>query len=109
MNRQKGIKAEQEAVLFLEKNGFKIIEKNYYAKKFGEIDIICIKDDIYHFIEVKSGNTFEPIFNVTNSKLRKIKNSINFYLKTKKLDVPYCIDAIIIKNNHIDFIENITI
>ena len=109
MNKQKGDEAEKKASIFLKNCGFKIVEKNYYAKKFGEIDIIAIKDDIYHFVEVKSGDTFEPVFNITNSKLRKIKNSLHFYLKTKNLDVPFCVDAIIIKNNHIDFLENITI
>ena len=103
MSKQKGNEAETEAVIFLEKSGFKIIERNYYAKKFGEIDIIAVKDGVYHFVEVKSGNNFEPIFNITKSKLKKIKNSINFYLKAKKLDIYFCIDAIIIKNHHIEF------
>ena len=33
----------------------------------------------------------------------------NYYLQTKKLDVAFCIDAIIIDDKDITFLENITI
>ena len=38
---------------YLEKQGYKIIERNY-LKKWGEIDIIAKKDKKIHFVEVKS-------------------------------------------------------
>ena len=49
MSREKGDFAEKKAISFLEELGFKIIEKNFYAKKLGEIDIIALKNNIYHF------------------------------------------------------------
>ena len=110
MSREKGDFAEKRAIFFLEELGFKIIEKNFYAKKLGEIDIIALKDNIYHFCEVKSANDYETaINNLTNSKLSKIKRSTDYYLQTKKLDVAFCIDAIIVEDSDITLLENITI
>jgi putative endonuclease len=110
MSRQKGDEAEEKAISFLEDLDFKIIEQNFYAKKLGEIDIIAIKNNIYHFCEVKSANDYEiAVNNITPSKLSKIKRSIDYYLQVKKLDVAYCIDAIIVVDNQIELIENISI
>jgi putative endonuclease len=109
MSRQKGDIAEQKAVEFLKKDKFSIIERNFYAKNMGEIDIIAKKDGIYHFIEVKSGVNFEPIYNVTPSKLKKLIKSVNYYLKVKKLNEAYSIDVITIQNDDIELLENITI
>jgi len=107
LSRKVGFKAEDKAVLFLEENGFRIIERNFYSK-FGEIDIIALKDDILHFIEVKSGK-YEPIYQITPSKLSKIIKTSQIYLNKTKLNFDYCYDAIIVKENDIDFIENISI
>ena len=110
MSREKGEIAEKRAISFLQDLNFEIIEKNFYAKKLGEIDIIAKKNDTYHFCEVKSAPDYETaINNLTASKLSKIKRSVDYYLQTKKLDVAFCIDAIIITDETIDFIENITI
>ena len=110
MSREKGSFAEKRAISFLQDLDFEIIEQNFYAKKLGEIDIIAKKNDTYHFCEVKSAPDYETaINNLTASKLSKIKRSVDYYLQTKKLDVAFCIDAIIITDETIDFIENITI
>ncbi len=110
MSRIFGKKSEDLAIDFLIDNQFKIIDRNFYASKFGEIDIIAFKNNILHFIEVKSSkrDSFEPIYNINYKKLQKIIKSIKYYLNYKKLNYPYVIDAIIIKNNKIEFIENIT-
>jgi len=109
VSRSKGNIAEEKACEYLSSRGFKIIEQNYYAKKLGEIDIIASKDNVYHFCEVKSSTDYEiAVNNLTPSKLSKIKRSTQYYLQNKKLDVAYCIDAIIVVDNDIEFLENIT-
>ena len=108
-SKQKGDIAEQKAVVFLKKQGFKIVSQNYFAKKMGEIDIIATKKKVYHFIEVKSGSGFDPIYNLTPLKLQKIIKSSQLYLKEHSIECPFCIDAIIIKDEEIEFLENITI
>jgi putative endonuclease len=106
-SREIGNLAEEKVVKFLEQNKYKIVERNFYSR-FGEIDIIAFKDDVYHFVEVKSGDTFEPIYNITPSKLQKIIKTMNLYLKKYKINKPYQIDAIIVKNDNIEMIENIS-
>ena len=110
MSREKGDFAEKKAISFLQDLNFQIIEQNFYAKKLGEIDIIAKKNDTYHFCEVKSAPDYETaINNLTASKLSKIKRSVDYYLQTKKLDVAFCIDAIIVNDEEINFLENITL
>lgn len=106
-----GDKSEDLATLFLEQEGFIVIERNYFARKLGEIDIIAQKDDVLHFIEVKSGKSesFDPIYNVTPAKLRKVINSAHYYMKSKGVDIPFSIDAIIIRREEVEFIENVTL
>ena len=71
-----GDESESLATRFLEQEGFVILERNYFARKLGEIDIIAKKEDVLHFIEVKSSKAnFDPIYNVTPAKLRKVINS----------------------------------
>ena len=108
--QNKGKESEQKACEFLISSGFKIVEQNFYAKKLGEIDIIASKDDIYHFVEVKSSVNYESaINNITPQKINKIKKSTDYYLQTKKLDVAFCIDAIIVVDEEVEFLENITL
>ncbi len=110
MSRQKGDFAEKKAISFLEDLDYKIIEQNFYAKKLGEIDIIAKKDNIYHFCEVKSANDYETaINNITPSKLSKIKRSVDYYIQIKKINPAFCIDAIIVTDETIELLENITL
>jgi putative endonuclease len=101
---------ETLATKYLEQNHFSILERNYYARKLGEIDIIASKNSVLHFIEVKSaGADFDPIYNITPSKLRKVINSAYYYMKERRLDMAFSIDALIIRKGDIELIENITL
>lgn len=107
--KEKGDLAEKRAISFLQENQYKIIEKNFFAKKLGEIDIIAVKNDVYHFIEVKSAEDFETaINNINPKKISKIKRSLDYYIQTKNISNAYCIDVIIVTLGKIEFIENIT-
>ena len=109
MSRAKGNIAEAKAVEYLKEYGYLIVEQNFYSR-FGEIDIIATKDDILHFIEVKSGVDYESALqNITSRKLSRIIRTLNVYLKKNALDVSYCIDAILVSENSIELIENITL
>jgi len=105
-----GDESESVATRFLVEYGYIVIERNYFARKLGEIDIIAQKDGILHFIEVKSGRAdFDPVYNVTPAKLRKVINSAHYYMKTKNLDVVFSIDVLIIRHDEVEFIENVTL
>jgi putative endonuclease len=107
--RQFGNEAEELATRFLEEAGFRIVERNYYARKLGEIDIIAFKNGVLHFIEVKSASKdFDPVYNLSPKKLRRVVNSAHYYLKEKRLDLPFCIDALIVRRGEVELIENVT-
>ncbi|HHH19022.1 MAG TPA: YraN family protein [Campylobacterales bacterium] len=110
LTRVIGNKNEELALEFLEAEGFRIIERNYYARKLGEIDIIAMQDGVLHFIEVKSAEAdFDPIHNFTPTKLRKVINSAQYYMKAKKLDMIFSIDLIVIRWGDVEFLENVTL
>jgi len=105
-----GNDAEELAVRFLQEVGYVIVERNYYARKLGEIDIIAYCEGVWHFVEVKSASAdFDPIYNLSPSKLRKVINSTHYFLKERGLDVVYSIDALIVRRGEVELIENITL
>jgi len=107
--RQFGNEAEDLATRFLEEEGFRIVERNYYARKLGEIDIVAMRNGVLHFIEVKSAaRDFDPVFNLTPTKLRRVINSAHYYMKEKRLDIAFSIDALLIRRGEVELLENIT-
>jgi putative endonuclease len=86
LNRQQkfGDKGESIAARYLQKIGYKILEKNYRTK-LGEIDIIAKDKDAIVFVEVKSRRSRQfgnPKGAVTIKKQRKISMVALYYLKT---------------------------
>jgi len=109
VSRAKGNIAEEKGVEYLLQNGFRVVERNFYSR-FGEIDIIAIKDGVLHFIEVKSALDYEvAINNITKTKLSRIIKTAQIYMKKNSLEIDFSIDALIITPNGIDLIENITL
>lgn len=116
-----GALGESIACHFLEKRGYKIIEKNY-LKKWGEIDIVTKKGEFWHFVEVKTVSRensyhanqpenkvshvtngsnedyFRPEDNLHPSKLKRFLRTVETYLAEKDLDdAEWQIDAITVK------------
>lgn len=80
-NIQLGKTGEDYAVYYLVKKGYRVIERNFKAR-YGEIDIICITDDILVFVEVKTriGDAFgKPEESVTAHKLREVIKTAQWY------------------------------
>jgi Holliday junction resolvase-like predicted endonuclease len=72
--RKTGDLGEDVAVMFLMKQGFSIIERNY-LRKWGEIDIIAKKAGKLYFVEVKTvscGTRDDVTRETAQSKLREI-------------------------------------
>ena len=109
MSRAKGNLAEDKACIFLQESGFIIVERNFYSR-FGEIDVIVAKDEVVHFVEVKSGEDYEKaIQNITPRKLSRFIKTCDVYLKKNSYEGDYMIDAIVVTPLEISFIENITL
>ena len=88
---------ENQAVKYLERNGYKIIETNFRCK-LGEIDIIAAERDCLCFVEVKTRRTLTygmPREAITKTKLKHILNSAKYYVLTNQIsDIDLRIDAI---------------
>ncbi|OGI23585.1 MAG: YraN family protein [Candidatus Melainabacteria bacterium RIFOXYA12_FULL_32_12] len=82
-NIAKGKIGEDIAAKYLEKRGFKIIEKNWRYSRYGEIDIIATDQKTLVFIEVKTRSTVNyghPVESITKSKIDKIRTLAGAYL-----------------------------
>lgn len=107
--KAKGNIAEERGCEYLRSHGCRIIDRNVY-NRFGEIDIIALKDNVLRFVEVKSAQSYEQaVNNITPSKLQKLNRTIQTYLQKKKFSLDYCIDALIVTDGDIVWIENITL
>jgi len=89
LNRAKGIVGENEADVFLQSKGFKIIEKNWSMGKL-EVDLIGTIGKYIVFVEVKkrhSKASREPWEAVNRKKQRNIILAANIYLKKSHSDL----------------------
>ncbi len=109
MSRAKGNIAEDKACTFMYEQGFEIVERNFYSR-FGEIDIIVTKENVLHFVEVKSGENYElAIQNLTPRKISRFIKTCDVYIKKNAYEGDYVIDAIIVTPHSIELVENITL
>lgn len=100
-----GALGEEMAVDFLQKDNYKIIERNWRFKK-AEIDIIAQKNDILSVVEVKtrSSDYFgNPQDFVNEKKIQLLVEAINEYVISKDLDVEVRFDIIAITKKNNDF------
>ena len=108
LKKKVGNLGDNIAVVFLEKRGFQIIDRNY-KNKAGEIDIIAQKDDFYYVVEVKTiripsgiesikgdDNLFNPKISIIRDSdgLKWIEPEINLtkerIWKIKQVAIRYC-------------------
>jgi putative endonuclease len=79
----------------LENKGYKVLDRNY-RKKWGEIDIVALKDKKLYFVEVKTVsrysvggkfpvevNNYRPEENLHPRKILRLKRAIQTYLLEK--------------------------
>jgi putative endonuclease len=118
--REIGSCGERIACRYLKSNGYQILQRNYFkswsAVKKGEIDIVCSKDNVVSFVEVKtveeglgnsvgkmnllsSGKIFPPEEKVNFQKKKKLINLAQSWLEEKKisLDSKWQIDVIAVR------------
>lgn len=117
--RKFGDIGERIALKYLKNKGFKIIDKNYKIKNFGEIDIITKQNNEIVFIEVKTsreGSCIRPEENMTKNKIHKLLRIIQIYLsKNVSGETSWRVDLVAITLNldtrlaKVKHIKNITI
>ena len=85
--RKFGDRGEDRAVAFFELKGFTVIDRNWSCR-VGEIDLVCKKDRITHFIEVKTRRSKmygNPEESITPAKLANLQRAVMVYMNQKQL------------------------
>ena len=99
-NRRLGKWGEDLASQFLIKQGYKLIGRNFVESTYGEIDLICQKDDEIIFVEVKTrtsrafGDGEEA---VSYYKQQKILKAIEGYLQDNETELSPRFDVIVVE------------
>lgn len=113
-NRASGKVGEDKACLFLKEQGFTIIEQNFFAGRYGEIDIIALKDKLLVFVEVKSRSNEKfggGIYSITEKKKKSLRLAARFFLVKNSIydSIEYTIrfDLILIENGSITSVDDI--
>lgn len=73
---------EEVASLYLKEAGYKIIERNFRTKRWGELDIVAEKSGTLVFVEVKTRTTKrygEPYESINFYKKRALLRAAQFY------------------------------
>jgi putative endonuclease len=94
--RDKGANAEDIAVQYLVKNGYEILERNWFHHHH-ELDIIARKNDIISIVEVKSlshNYIQEPYQSVNRNKQRMIIAATNAYIRQHNINEEVRFDII---------------
>ena len=109
--RQTGNAYEQIAAQYLEKQGMKIIERNFRRGRNGEIDIIARDGKYLVFVEVKYRSGLQygvPEEAVSFAKQRKIIHAARVYLYRhgRGTDVPCRFDVIGVEDSRIRLLRN---
>lgn len=94
--QSKGNYGENQALLFLAKKGYSLIEKNFHSR-FGEIDLIMRNETYIIFVEVKlrkENAGYLPREAVTYKKQEKCKLTAEAFLAETKLQLQPRFDVI---------------
>lgn len=113
-SQKTGALGEDLALNYLEKSGYRIIQRNFKCK-FGEIDIIAYSNKTLTFIEVKTRSTDQfgaPEESVNRAKQERQKRIAQYYFFKKRIppEIPCQFDIVSIKlankNPEITLIKN---
>jgi len=76
---------EEIAGRFLEQKGYKILERGFRSRRWGELDLVCEEGKVLVFVEVKTRISSEfgsPEESITYFKKRSLKRAVLYYCQT---------------------------
>lgn len=86
--RARGQRAEEEGALWLERQGFEVVERNVVTKA-GEIDIVAREGEVLCFVEVKAraSDVYGPAIEAVDArKQRRLVRAASLYLALRNLE-----------------------
>lgn len=104
-----GLKGEKLAEKTLKKQGYKTLNKNYVTP-FGEADLVCEKEGVIVFVEVKTRTSLKygtPAQAVDYKKQKKYRDIANYYLKSNGLvDVAFAFTVVEVLGDNVNIITD---
>lgn len=92
-----GLAAEEQALVFLRKQGLTLVERNWRCRG-GELDLIMRDGATWVFVEVRkraSAAFGGAGASITAEKCRKLQHAATVYLSTHAIDAPCRFDAVL--------------
>ena len=98
--RNIGLRGEELAARYLEKAGFRILDRNWRAGRY-ELDIVAERDGVLHVVEVKTrraGGLTAPEDALTPAKFRSLCRGAALYIERYGLDMEVAFDLVAVDN-----------
>jgi putative endonuclease len=108
LRREVGQGGENRAVRHLQKNGYKILERNW-RNATGELDIVASRKGQLVFVEVRTVDSLDfgaPEESVGPAKQRKLARLASAYVQQAKHEGEWRIDVIAIDRHGLRHVEN---
>ena len=105
--KQVGNLGEKIACEYVKRRGMKIVATNV-ARKTGEIDVVAKKDNVLHFIEVKTivvtnlpqsndtDDRYDPSANLHEAKIRRVARTAEWYVANIDWEGDWQVDAALV-------------
>lgn len=113
-NREFGAGGEEAAAAFLSDKQFTVIERNYRFGKYGEIDIIALREHLIIFVEVKNRSSERfggALYSISTKKKQSLRTTARAFLQShpEYNDPAYTFrfDLVAVSGGSIDWVEDI--
>ena len=109
MSTSTGNEAESRAADYLQKHGYKIIERNWRTR-YCEIDIVAEKQKVVWLVEVKYRSSTSQGYGyeyITPKKLQQMQFATEIWVQNNNWSGDYRLAVISIDGNQVQFIDNV--
>jgi putative endonuclease len=109
MSRRLGAQAEARAAEYLQRKGYRVVDRNWTCRG-GEIDLVCSDADTLVFVEVRaraSTSHGTPLETIVDGKRRRLIRAAEIYLHVKDLQDRACrFDVVALVGDDIEHVED---
>lgn len=99
MRRGTGRWGEEQAARYLERKGYRVLERNYLTRQ-GEIDLVCEKNGLLVFVEVRTRSSERfgsPEESVTAGKISRLRRTALHYLQVHGASRGFRFDVVAVR------------